>query len=111
LFLRFGEDLPVARRVAHDGKEKEHFEGVDEDEDGEKDIEAGEGELGEAAEEGVSQKWHPEHAGGEKKAGFELAISGMEEGEGEGEGDRADDDKEKQDQCDLLAGVHVRDWG
>ena len=97
--------------MAHDGEEEEHFEDVDEDENAEEDIETGEGQVGEAAEEGIGQEWNPKHAGGQKEAGLELAVFGVEEGEGEGEGHRADDDEEKQDQRDLFAGVHVRDSG
>ena len=81
-----GNPLPAARGVAHDGEEEEHFEDVDEDENAEEDIETGEGQVGEAAEEGIGQEWNPEHAGGQEEAGFELAVFGVEEGEGEGEG-------------------------
>jgi hypothetical protein len=97
--------------VAHDGEEKEHLENVDQDKHGEEDIEAGERQVGEDAEEGIGQERNPEHAGGQKEAGLELAVFGVEEGEGEGEGDRADDNKEKQDQRDLFARMHVRDSG
>ena len=78
--------LTFAGGVAHDGEEEEHLEDVDEDEDAEEDIEAGEGEVGEAAEEGIGQERNPEHAGRQEEAGFELAVFGVEEGEGEGEG-------------------------
>ena len=103
--------LPAARGMAHDGEEEKHLEDVDQDEDAEKDVEAGEGEIGQAAEEGVSQKRNPEHAGGQKEAGLELAVFGMEKGQGKSKGHRAHDDKEKQNQRDLFTGMHVRDSG
>ena len=56
--------------MAHDGEEEKHFEDVDQDEDGEEDIETGEGEVGEVAEEGVGQKRNPEHAGGKEETGL-----------------------------------------
>jgi hypothetical protein len=79
--------------MAHDGEEKKHFEDVDQNKNAEEDIEACEGEVGEAAEEGVSQKWHPEHAGGQDQAGLELTVFGMKEGEGKSECHRTDDHK------------------
>ena len=97
--------------MPHHGEEKEHLEDVDEEEDTEEDIEAGEGEVGEAAEDGVGQQRNPEHACGQEEAGLELAVFGMKEGEGEGESHRANDDEKKQDQRDLFAWVHVRDSG
>ena len=72
--------------MAHDGKEKKHFEGVNDHEDGEEHIEAGERKVGEATEKDVRQKRNPEHAGGQKEAGLELAVFGVEEGKGESEG-------------------------
>ena len=66
--------------MAHDGEEKDHFEGVDQDKHAEKDIETGQGQVGEGTKEGVSQKWHPEHAGGQDQAGLKLAVFGVQEG-------------------------------
>ena len=42
--------------MAHDGEEEEHFQPVDEDEDGEEDVEAGEGEIGESPQKGVGEE-------------------------------------------------------
>ena len=56
--------------MAHDGEEKEHLQAVDEDEDGEKDIEAGQGKVGELPKQGVSEERNSQHFGGEKQAGF-----------------------------------------
>ena len=67
--------------MAHDGEEKKHFEDVDQNKNAEEDIEACEGEVGEAAEEGVSQQRNPEHARGQEEAGLKLAVFGVEEGE------------------------------
>ena len=97
--------------MAHDGEEEEHFQPVDEDEDGEEDVEAGEGEIGESPQEGVSEERDPQHFGGEKEAGFQLPVFGMEEGKGKGQGDGTDDDEEEENQGKLLGGVHVRGWG
>ena len=66
--------------MAHDGEEEEHFQPVDEDENGEEDVEAGEGEIGESPQKGVSEEGDPQHFGGEKEAGFQFPVFGMEEG-------------------------------
>ena len=52
--------------MAHDGEEKEHLENVDQDKHAEEDIEAGERQVGEDAEEGIGQERNPEHAGGSR---------------------------------------------
>ena len=82
LVLSYGGKLSVARGVAHDGEEKEHLENVNQDKHAEEDIEAGERQVGEDAEEGIGQERNPEHAGGQKEAGLELAVFGVEEGKG-----------------------------
>ena len=53
--------------VAHDGEEEEHFQPVDEDEDGEEDVEAGQGKIGELPEQGVGEERNSQHFGGEEK--------------------------------------------
>jgi len=97
--------------VSHDREEKEHLEDVNQDKHTEKDIETGQGQVGQTTEEGVSQKRNPEHAGGKDQARLELAVFGVKEGEGKSECHRTDDHKEKQDQRDLFARMHVRDLG
>ena len=95
--------------MAHDGEEKDHFEGVDQDKHTEEDIKSGQGQVGEGTEECVSQKRNPEHASGQEEAGFELPVLGMEKRNGKGQGHRTDDDEKKQDQGNLFAGMHFRD--
>ena len=62
LVLSYGGKLSVARGVAHDGEKEKHLEDVDENEHAEEDIEAGERQVGEDAEEGIGQERNPEHA-------------------------------------------------
>ena len=78
------KELASARGVAHDGEEKKHFEDIDQDENAQKDVESGKGEVGQTTEESVRHKGNPEHAGGQEEAGFQPAVFGMEKGKGKG---------------------------
>ena len=52
-FKKPGKKSSLVRGVAHDREEKKHLQAVDEDEDSEKDIKAGKGQVGEGAQKAV----------------------------------------------------------
>lgn len=56
--------------MAHDGEEEEHLQAVDEYEDGEEDIKAGEGEVGQSTEKSVGKERDADHFGGKEETGF-----------------------------------------
>lgn len=97
--------------MAHDSEKKEHFEGVDHGKNDEKNVKAGQGQLGEAAKQGVGEKWNSQHSGGKEKARFKPAIFWVEKRKGERQGHRTNDDEKKQDERDFLIRMHVRDSG
>ena len=70
MLRKSGKESSSARGVAHDGEEKDHLQAVDENEDGEEDVEAGQGKIGELPEQGVGEERNSQHFGGEKQAGF-----------------------------------------
>ena len=81
--------------VAHDGEKEEEFQGVDQQKNDEKDVEASQRQRGKPAKESVGGQGDAEHFGRESESGPQLAVAGMKKGENEGDGDGTDGDHQQ----------------
>jgi len=93
--------------VPHNGKEEEKFQGVDEKEDEQKNLEPGHGQGGQPAKESIGCNRDTEHFSREGETRAQEAIVGMQNGKSEGDGDRSDRDKKQENQGDFLIRIHT----